>query len=238
MELNGGSRFGITTQSIMNNSPNGGNVYVVANALFDSIYLNGGDVSTEFPNSEGGIGGRFEAGGSVHGYELYANGGSAVGANAGRGGDILINGSITVNTLESAGGVAFDSNGVGEDAGQNGSCGGSVVLNGGSSIRDLYLIDGSGGPGSPPGNTTYLQLSGNHCINTLSLSDRSNALVFGGYTGPCTLKLSNLNGRDTFWNEGINSPTTDVTDGFGVVSIYFYSYAQGTWHRNTQTPLV
>lgn len=216
VQATGGNRLGATTVSNTGaGSANGGTLYVGGNAVFDSIDLSGGDVSTGYPHAPGGDGGGLILGGSFTGSgEIRLDGGDGVGNTGGTGGSVFARGpfALSTNNFYSNGGDSNDSN-IGGDATTNGSGAAQFGLAAGGVLRYLLIQDGVG-PGAAPIAGVDIVLAHFCTFGNMDLTDRPEVTIrsaeqMGDFL-PATLKIRVMLTKQTL-NNSDGTPTGNIS---------------------------
>ena len=230
--LSGGDRSGATTIAGANGPANAGGFYCGGNAFFNSIYGNGGDVFTDFPNAPGGNGSQINIFGNLRTGSLEVIGGSSVGANGGRGGELIVIGGAVIFDLNANGGDSNNSVGVGGDAAVNGAASPDIVFPSGIVSNQFALLDGVGA-GTAPTDSVNVYL-GHFCtlgyFNATNRPDVRVRSVTGSPSGfaylDCTLKVANLPTKQT-----LNNNDGSATGSVGPLPIdTLFLAGGGAWH--------
>lgn len=230
--LRGGNRSGATTVAGANGPANAGLLTCDGNVFFNSIYGNGGNVLTDFPNAPGGDGAQINISGSLRTGSLEIIGGSSVGANGGRGGELSVIGGAVIFDLNANGGDSNNSVGVGGDAAVNGAASPDIFFPAGIVSNQFALLDGVGA-GSAPTDSVNLYL-GHFCtLGYFNATNRPDVRVrsvtgspFGLAYLDCTLKVANLPTKQT-----LNNNDGSATGNVGPLPIdTLFIAGGGVWH--------
>lgn len=239
VQATGGNRLGATTVSNTGaGSANGGTLYVDGNAVFDSINLSGGDVSTGYPHAPGGDGGGLILGGSFTGSgEIRLDGGDGVGNTGGTGGSAFARGPFALagSDFYSNGGDSNDSN-IGGDATTNGSGAAGFGLAAGGVLRYLSIQDGSG-PGAAPIAGVDVIFAHFCTFGEMALTDRSGVTIRAaeqvGDFLPATLKIRSMLTKQTL-NNSNGTPTGNISAS---LSTSIFTSNVLTWYAHTGIPV-
>lgn len=231
--LSGGFRYGSTTGAYNNTPPNSGQCYIYGDAVCDRIRLDGATVDTSYPNGPGGNGGYMSVQGNLFAYSaVETRGGNARGLDAGRGGEVVVQGKLHTYNLRAFGGDSLNSVAVGSDAAGAGR-GGYVTARSG---LVCYLADMDDGTGSTPATgVTRLQISGDCRIHNLSMSNRSDCYIQPYNEMPTTLKVELMPTKTTLNN--LTGVESDNISGSLSTSIFFTGSSGDLWYAVTGTSI-
>ena len=237
VQATGGNRIGGTTVSNTGvGSADGGTIYVDGNAVFDTIDLSGGDVSTDYPQAPGGNGGGLVLGGSFTGSgDIRLDGGDGVANTGGTGGNVFARGLFALSTSDfySSGGDSNNSI-LGGDATTNGSGAASFGLAAGGVLRTLWIQDG-GGPGAAPIATVDVILAHFCTFGEMVLTDRpevtirADSQMIGIGLLPATLKIHEMLLKQTL-NNSDGTATGNIS---AILSDSIFTSDVLTWYAHT-----
>ena len=225
--LDSGERSGNTTVSYTpgaNAFPGSLNCY--GDVVVSEIYAQGCSVSTNYPNVAGSDGGGIYVNGDLISDDIYLTGGDSVGNTAGKGGILIVKGSIRSYQIGANGGNSYNSAGVGSDASLNGA-GANITARNGLNVQFLNVQDGTGDVGSsPPVTTSTIELSGSSFIYSLNMTDRAGATIKPGL-GQSSLKINIMVDKNTL-NKLDGTASSDIS---GSLSDYLYISDGTQWYQ-------
>lgn len=236
ISFDAGERYGATTvANPFNYTPNAGAIYVYGDLICGSLYGNGCHVNTNYPNGVGGQGGYVEVLGNMIADYVELDGGNSVGNTAGNGGSLLINGSCKFNSgVYSRGGNAYNSVGIGSDAGNNGAGPNSMIFRGGIKSQNLDVRDGQGdvGSGASP-YTVSLFLSGNCTLQYLAMTNRAGVKCSPIDDNQVILKIGTMTDKVTL-NNSVGTESVNISSD--VANSLYISDGSG-WYSLTGTTI-
>lgn len=231
--LSAGYRYGGTTGAYNNSPPSAGQCYIYGSAVCDTIRLDGAIVDTSYPNGPGGNGGYLSVNGDLFAKNnVELRGGSSRGLDAGRGGEVVVQGKMHTTNFRVLGGSSLDSIAVGGDAAGAGRGGYASIRSG----MVCYLVDMVDGSGSTPATgVTRLQISGDCRIVNLSMTGRPDCYIQPYSEVPATLKVEVMPTKNTLNNlTGVesNNISGSISD-----SIFFTGNSGDFWYVVTGTSI-
>ena len=229
IEIYSGDRQGTLTSAGNISAVDGGNISVRGDLVAGSIMGNGSTVNTDKPLSPGGRGTNINVQGSLTvNGTVSISGGNAVGFNGGNGGNFFVRGMTNLDALTGRGGVSSNSIDPGGDAALYGS-GSSVEFYGGCKVSFLDISDDATAVAA-----TYLQLQGHCFIGVLTTTDRADVYIRPLNDAPASLQLAVMNGKTTLDNNALVSGI-DITS---LLESSMFIWNMGSnWYALTGTSL-
>lgn len=237
MDVSAGDRYGSTGSSFSNGSVDAGAIECYGDMLAYTVYGNGCNVSTDYPNGPGGSGGTVSVYGNLSsGVRIELSGGDSVGANGGSGGELFVEGNSVVHYVIANGGDSNDSFSAapGSDATTNGE--GGIMEFGGDLVAKsaLELADGSG-PGTVPSDYVYLKLNGTCNIYEISMTNRPECWIYSPNNMPVSLRVTSMPYKSTL-NDTSGNVTNDISGDLD--DSIFLSGGSSTWSMVTGTGIM